>query len=660
LDNDLNQENSMASITLYSTSNLLRYVSEWDPREPAHTKGGYMDGEIKIPNVSGTLRMVIQTYPAEDVDSLVAKIHPCLLHVVQIVKGRREQDLEPVPTYYHWRQIFEIIDGKVFVLNETSELDFKNDGTQRPVPERVEVTKVIGNTIVLGRKKEELNLILLQPKQQARAKPTEATITKVLADRLPTHNKEEIERHEQFFIKKFSRNLKRIRLRVDFYDEKDVHCGGSVSPQTIIDTGNKEIGSMDLYDATPLKSCVLGGRKIIMVSEYNLAKGVWPIFQVHDEYDQHCPQLDQYLAQPQQCIVKNQTIIFLSPPQPYLQLLEKQINNFSIKLLAKREGDGYTSKKEFEFKYIDHKFNNCPFCDLKIDTDEPVQIEEGIERPKPGTKKRKMDQKTSPNMIKQAKPELYTPSPSPPYRNDSYEVDGGYTSNSELEYTTTLTQNQLDNLETLTENAKLVILEEDMPLSQAQEATAQQNQTEMKVMEQNTAEFATETQVRTALGMNVEEHWGHDGFNDIYEDDIENIPIEELLHISPAQDMIYDDISEYIQTIQPDSVSNGERHIVQRDSTRGEGQQKQAILAEAVEPKIEEAVSPKRSPKVNKPTHEQETSCLEDLPLLSMIFMILLVISTWIGQSFIKISNSGVIIFSMTCAISLVFLKNKT
>ena len=87
-------------------------------------------------------------------------------------------------------------------------------------------------------------------------------------------------------------------------------------------------------------------------------------------------------------------------------------------------------------------------------------------------------------------------------------------------------------------------------------------------MEQDTAEFATESQVRTALGMNVEEHWGHNGFNDIYEDDIENIPKEELFQISPAEDMIYNDISEYIETIQPDSVSNGERHRVQRDSTR--------------------------------------------------------------------------------------------
>jgi len=456
-----------------------------------------MDGEIKIPNVEGKLRMEIQTFPAEDVNSLVAKLHPCLLHVVQIVKGKRCQELEPVPTYYHWKQVFEIENGKVYVLNKTSQLDFEKDGcTPRKVPAKAEVTELKGNSIVLGRKKEELNLILLQPKQQSRAKPTEATITKVLADRLQTEYREKIEMYEEFFKKKHAKNLKRVRLRVDFYNENGDHCGHSVSPQTIIDTGNKEIGSMDLYDATPLKSCAKGGRKIIMVSEYNLAKGVWPIFQVHDESGNHIPFLDKFLDQPatNQISLKNQTIIFLTPAQPKLQEIESHLKNFSIKLLAKREGDGYTSNKEFTFKYIDHKFNGCPYCDFKVDTDEFVQIETGIERPKPGLKKRKINDKPL-SIVKQPRrltsDEQSTGSSkmssdhgtTPPHNNgysfenfvnspDSgidttfcgYISDGGYTS-SEFEYTTTLTQNQLDNLGSLTENATFLVAEDIVPLS---------------------------------------------------------------------------------------------------------------------------------------------------------------------------------------------------
>ena len=38
-------------ISLYTTDTLLRYKSEWDPRLHAHTKGGYLDGEIRVPKV---------------------------------------------------------------------------------------------------------------------------------------------------------------------------------------------------------------------------------------------------------------------------------------------------------------------------------------------------------------------------------------------------------------------------------------------------------------------------------------------------------------------------------------------------------------------------------------------------------------------------------
>ena len=38
-------------INLYTTDTLLRYKSEWDPRLHAHTKGGYLDGEIRVPKV---------------------------------------------------------------------------------------------------------------------------------------------------------------------------------------------------------------------------------------------------------------------------------------------------------------------------------------------------------------------------------------------------------------------------------------------------------------------------------------------------------------------------------------------------------------------------------------------------------------------------------
>ena len=39
------------AISLFTTDILLRYKSEWDPRAHAHTKGGYLEGEIRVPRV---------------------------------------------------------------------------------------------------------------------------------------------------------------------------------------------------------------------------------------------------------------------------------------------------------------------------------------------------------------------------------------------------------------------------------------------------------------------------------------------------------------------------------------------------------------------------------------------------------------------------------
>ena len=38
-------------IILYTTDAFLRYKSEWDPKRQANTKGGYLEGEIRVPKV---------------------------------------------------------------------------------------------------------------------------------------------------------------------------------------------------------------------------------------------------------------------------------------------------------------------------------------------------------------------------------------------------------------------------------------------------------------------------------------------------------------------------------------------------------------------------------------------------------------------------------
>jgi len=714
----------MASIDLYTTCNLLRYISEWDPREPAHTKGGYMDGEIKVPSVNGKLRMEIQTYPAEDVDPLVANIHPCLLHVVRIGKGKRDQELEPVPTYYHWKQVFEIENGKVKILNRISDLDVEKDGvTRRPVPSIDEVTELHGNSIVLGRKRGQLNLILLQPKQQSRAKPNEASVTKVLADRLQTKDKNKIELYEQFFKKEHGTNLKRVRLRVDFFTEYNEPFGFSISPQTIIDTGNKQIGSMDFYDATPHKSCVNGGRKIIMVSEYNLAKDVSPVFQVYDGFDVHRPEFDNYLAQPpkNEFNLKNQTIVFITPPQTRLMEIKEHLRNYTIKLLAKRKGDGYTSNKTFNFRYIDHQPNQCPFCDYKVDSDELVQIEAGIERPKPRQKKRVMNTNpASPNDKRQrvissdeqslgsaamspgssASPsysttssyELSVNSPDSGYQGDN--SDGGRSPLSEFEYP-----------------------QVEIPLT---ENITFQNQ----FIDDST--FAHEDEVKRILGI----HDGKVETIDVLDEDLaEKLPenydvfINEVLNessvemSSPESDKIlnigspfdfltpqYSVNNTIMSNVDPMTshgrvssqisvanammfnrdpmISHGSMSIVNNEgdmAIRRQGPvllQQRTIMCDSTKPsdltmptediklcdessKTTKEKYQKERTELKESSTEHESCFVEDLPMFVMMFIALLIIFKLITESTVDVPHYAVTVFSMAASILVMFLKNK-
>lgn len=359
------------SVVLSTTQTLIRYISEWDPREAAHTKGGYLEGAITLPPFTGTLRMIVQTFPAEDVDPAIAALHPVLLHVVRIGKGKRDQELEPVPTHFHWRQVFEVCgrSGEVRILNRVSELDVRQDGSLRNVPPVDVVTCLQDNKVVLGKRRGQLNLILLQPKQRSRAQDAEATVTKVLMDRLEIDDEQEVAGFEKFFKGKNSKNLKRVRLKVDFLSETvDLSV---VSRQTIVDSGNKDIGAMDFVDAGPLRSCTKGNRLVVVASEYVLSKDIVPMFQVYS-LDQdglqmvHRPDLELRLRQPSEFEVRNTMILLTTPPQPDLDTV-LAAPGAVMKLAVRRRGDGYICSKKFDFSYEPHTEGNCLHCDWEVD-----------------------------------------------------------------------------------------------------------------------------------------------------------------------------------------------------------------------------------------------------------------------------------------------------
>ena len=400
----------MVDIDLKKLSFLQRYPSEWDPRDQGKTKGGYIEGMILgVPQDAST--MVLQTVPDKKYATmmvsdaqltkfepeLVSSIHPLLLHVVRMGKGKRDNELEPVPNYMHWRQKF-VIDSQrnVRIINRTSELDKdRNVPVELDDPRNIVTTIQHQNSIVLGGRKNELNLIALQPKTERRAVREEASVTKVLRDRLGTDDKNLLAAVEKYFKKSYYSNMKMFRLRADFYNELGHNIGFAIS-HTVKDTGNKKNGSMDIHDISVQRSCTKGGRKVMIESEYSLAKDVRPLFQVEDEFGNHLHHEDGRLNQPVNLKVRNYSIHIITPPQDENVINDLERNRKHIVLRFKRASDQYESPVSFRFRYDIHPPLDCIFCAFYPDTaseGELPRLQPGLENPRPNRIKRILKQR---------------------------------------------------------------------------------------------------------------------------------------------------------------------------------------------------------------------------------------------------------------------------
>merc|ERR1712130_671093 len=164
---------------------------------------------------------------------------------------------------------------------------------------------------------------------------------------------------------------KKVRLKIEvFCLDSGVLLGSSLSCP-ISDTASKAHGAMDIHDATPLRSCAEGGRKVVMIAEFGLAKDVVPRFQLYDSSDRRLyEEEEQLLQQPAASDISalKESIIFITPPQPHAAKF--LLNKYKIKLVARRVPDGYVSRKKFDFNYVPHDYFQgipCMFCCLDSD-----------------------------------------------------------------------------------------------------------------------------------------------------------------------------------------------------------------------------------------------------------------------------------------------------
>ena len=285
------------------------------------------------------------------------------------------------------------------ILNKTSDLDKDRPNIPTcPSDARSIVTQVRNNTIHLGGR-DGLNIIALQPKQKSGGKD-EATISTVLADRLGTVDKSV----ERFFTgKKMKRNLKKFRLKVDFFSLDGQLVGSSIS-DTITDSKDRTCGAMDLQKVIPQSASIRGDNEVCMISEFDLAHDVFPLFKVYDSDGQHCPEWDQMIEQPddKKLTRKKEVIVFRSPAQKPGVIKDLNIARKTIYVLFKRLSDNYESRKMLPFLYEDPEDRRPCLCHWQdLNTPEPFFVDKfgRIVLSEDETKRKKMRTSSSPTWL---------------------------------------------------------------------------------------------------------------------------------------------------------------------------------------------------------------------------------------------------------------------
>merc|ERR1711970_417228 len=222
----------------------------------------------------------------------------------------------------------------------------------------------------IGKESGELNMIILIPKTEKRASHDDVCLSKLLKSRVKDPDALKILTNT--YTGKNSSNLKKVKLRVDVFSLESNSFIGSRISGPIFDTASKAHGAMDLHDATPLRSCAIGGRKIVMIAEFGLAKDVEPRFQLYDsEGTRLKEQEEKFLMQPniqqgKSVSIMKETIVFITPPQPNAEMILE--NHWQVKLVARRSSDGLVSKTKFDFDIVPHDFySTCIFCEIDPD-----------------------------------------------------------------------------------------------------------------------------------------------------------------------------------------------------------------------------------------------------------------------------------------------------
>lgn len=235
-------------------------------------------------------------------------------------------------------------------------------------------------SVKLGGGKDELMLVILLPKTDARAKKGELNISSVLKERLSgVCDEQTFKKLRGFFEKEDNQHTVRLVAKV-FKDNMLLGCASSCG---IPDTGHKSVGALNVSKASPLFSCDRGGTEVTMVSAYkNWHKSVIPTFYLKNRNGFKIAEdstENVRLVQPKKEDVSNdgKSLSFPPPAQPYMDDWKRE--GMQLYLRVKRE-DGMISPRSFPFKYISHASipPESPMCVHDDSPEERYVLEDGV------------------------------------------------------------------------------------------------------------------------------------------------------------------------------------------------------------------------------------------------------------------------------------------
>ena len=343
------------------------------------------------------LRIVMSTYPDEDLQDLYSStnfsdreaatiFHPTVLHVARKIKSRLQYDQIVIPNYSIFEQELLVSGGQVSIVNKTSEYD---EGRSIPRTSQIFPVKISQDgkcRIDLGEEDTKLNVIILKFNTEARSgnDNDQLTLKKMIEKRIKDPG--DIGKLMECFSSKSKTvdNKHKMRIKVDIYNKANDEILASHISDTIINTESIRVGAFQMHDVTPRASCSQGGRKIVMISEFQTSDFL-PRFQLWgpdgriEEGEEVC-----LLQQPETVNKVQNVVIFISPKQPHLKnIIAKE---YQVKLVAVRTSDNVESKP-FDFKYVAHNslvtsLNStdpmpalCTFCG---DIDSPGDVTTGL------------------------------------------------------------------------------------------------------------------------------------------------------------------------------------------------------------------------------------------------------------------------------------------